>query len=93
MSSSDQKESRTIRVSGETYSQLAVLAGFWSAIKGEPQSISELSDLILSEYYDKSYPSMLSIVSNPEKLQKARKLGEDTKKQMTDVFNSMKIKE
>lgn len=70
--SSTPTEWKTIRVPAESYYKLSELSGFLTIIFGNQVALSAVATWAINEYYLRRYPTLLTIVTDTEKLKKAR---------------------
>jgi len=67
-------EWKTIRISASSYYKLVELSGLITVLFGtQPFPISSVADLVIQQYYDAAYSRLKETVTNPDKLEQARK--------------------
>jgi len=89
----DATESKTIRIDSETYTRLAMLAGYFSALRGETQSVSDLANTILSEHCDDLNPKFEKLFAHPEAFKKIQEKARSEFNRIGEIFKLMKVKE
>ena len=73
MSDETQVEWKTIRIPASSYYKLVEMSGFLSIIMETRVALSFLASIIIEAIYTSSRASMVDTISNPKKLEKARK--------------------
>ena len=68
-----QSEWKTIRIPAASYYKLSEISGFFSIIFGQRVPLSFTADLIIQFFYNDSHEHMLEIVSDPDRIEQARK--------------------
>ena len=64
---------KTIRITESTYYKLNDLAGLMSMILGKRLALSIVAEIVINFYHAATYSYLAATVSDPKKLEKARK--------------------
>lgn len=68
-----QSEWKTIRIPAASYYKLSEISGFFSIIFGQRVPLSFTADMIIQLFYNNSHQNMVAMVSDPDRIEQARK--------------------
>ena len=85
-------EWKTIRISASSYYKLVELSGFLTVLFGsQTVPISSVADWAVTIFYDASYSKLKETITDPDKLEEARKKIGGSLKRLFEVWKKPKF--